>query len=389
MQKQQSKIDMSERQSISNISASSLANYLLNENKYTAGKITNIHLHKIIYIIHGFSLAIENTPIINSEFDEKIEAWKLGPVIPSIYHEMKEFGNAIIKQGKKSLLTEEINDNKVIISEPYLPEDHIIKYIAKWVVEKILVINGKIQDAEKLVKFTHLEGSPWHEVYRPGTHNILIDNKSIKEYFDWYKDWLYDNYKVAFKEAENKEGTYGYKDRSLEFAATNYILDKLAGYGIKDVTNLKLQKLLYFAYGINLLLYKQKLFQTSIQAWKLGPVVPEVYKEFKNSGNKSITTRAYTLKEDGSGDINLVKYTNFTENEKKSLDIACNAYAHKRAWALVDITNKKHSAWFKVYKENVGNISIPDNLIKEEFNQYIETLAEYLLTCNEGIKRLK
>jgi uncharacterized phage-associated protein len=34
------------------------------------------------------------------------------------------------------------------------------------------------------------------------------------------------------------------------FASANYILDKLEKFEINDVTNLKLQKLLYFAYGI-------------------------------------------------------------------------------------------------------------------------------------------
>ena len=169
-------------------------------------------------------------------------------------------------------------------------------------------------------------------------------------------------------------------DEYQSFASANYILDKLEKYKIRDITNLKLQKLLYFAYGINLLLFDDtKLFEASIQAWKLGPVVPDVYREFKDSSNNPIKTRAYILKEDGSGETNLAKYDSFTDNKRKSLDIACAAYGHKKAWTLVDITHKENSAWFKVYKENVNNITIPDYLIKEEFAKYIDTLAEYLL----------
>lgn len=163
------------------------------------------------------------------------------------------------------------------------------------------------------------------------------------------------------------------------FASSNYILDKLEKYKIRDVTNLKLQKLLYFAYGINLLLYDIKLFDAPIQAWKLGPVVPDVYREFKDSGDNTIKTRAYILKEDFSGEVNIAKYDDFTENEKKSLNIACAAYGHKKAWTLVDITHKENSAWFKVYKENTKDILIPDDLIKNEFDKYINTLADYLL----------
>ena len=64
---------MSEIKEIDNISASALANYLLHDNKYTKGFIINLHLQKIIYIIHGFSLALENLSIINDDYDENIE----------------------------------------------------------------------------------------------------------------------------------------------------------------------------------------------------------------------------------------------------------------------------------------------------------------------------
>ena len=183
---------------IENVSASALANYLLHDNPYTKGQITNLHLQKIIYIIHGFSLALENLSIINDDYDEKIEAWKLGPVVPSVYHEMKEYGNNIIKSEKISLLTQEINDNQTIINKPSLSKGSVVRSIAEWVVEKILTVNNKIQHVDKLVNFTYLEGSPWHDVYKSGMHNIIIDNKSIKEYFIWYKNWLYDTYKVSY-----------------------------------------------------------------------------------------------------------------------------------------------------------------------------------------------
>lgn len=52
------------------------------------------------------------------------------------------------------------------------------------------------------------------------------------------------------------------------------------------MTNLRLQKLLYFAQGWSLARYGRPLFNAPIVAWKYGPVVQEVYKRYNaNSGN--------------------------------------------------------------------------------------------------------
>ena len=47
------------------------------------------------------------------------------------------------------------------------------------------------------------------------------------------------------------------------------------------VTNLKLQKLLYYAQGWHLAIFNKPLFGDSIEAWVHGPVVPKVYQKYK------------------------------------------------------------------------------------------------------------
>lgn len=47
------------------------------------------------------------------------------------------------------------------------------------------------------------------------------------------------------------------------------------------ISNLKLQKLLYYAQGIHLALSGQPLYPERIEAWQHGPVVPEIYHAFK------------------------------------------------------------------------------------------------------------
>lgn len=54
------------------------------------------------------------------------------------------------------------------------------------------------------------------------------------------------------------------------------------------LTNLKLQKLLYYAQGCHLAIYDEPLFDGAIEAWDWGPVVPEVYHVFKVCGRQPI-----------------------------------------------------------------------------------------------------
>ncbi len=55
------------------------------------------------------------------------------------------------------------------------------------------------------------------------------------------------------------------------------------------VTNLKLQKLLYYAQAWHLALHKKALFNDAIEAWVHGPVVPGVFRRFRDYKWSTIT----------------------------------------------------------------------------------------------------
>jgi uncharacterized phage-associated protein len=56
----------------------------------------------------------------------------------------------------------------------------------------------------------------------------------------------------------------------------------------EELSNLKLQKLLYYAQGHHFAERHRPLFTESIQAWSHGPVVPDVYHEYKGCGSATI-----------------------------------------------------------------------------------------------------
>ena len=57
-----------------------------------------------------------------------------------------------------------------------------------------------------------------------------------------------------------------------------------------QMTNLKLNKLLYYAQGAYLARTGKPLFENRIEAWDLGPVVPEVYHKYKVCGKNPIAS---------------------------------------------------------------------------------------------------
>ncbi len=67
-------------------------------------------------------------------------------------------------------------------------------------------------------------------------------------------------------------------------AVANLMLDEAKRCGI-NISNLALQKLLYFAHGIYLTKTKRPLVSGYFEAWQYGPVHPAVYRAFKGSGS--------------------------------------------------------------------------------------------------------
>ncbi len=57
-----------------------------------------------------------------------------------------------------------------------------------------------------------------------------------------------------------------------------YILHKS-----EEINHLKVQKILYFLEGYHLAVFGKSLIEGQFQAWKYGPVVPEVYQQYKTN----------------------------------------------------------------------------------------------------------
>ena len=109
------------------------------------------------------------------------------------------------------------------------------------------------------------------------------------------------------------------------------------------ISNLKLQKLVYYAQGCHLALYDEPLFEDRIEAWVHGPVVPSLYREYKTYGAAPIPN---------PGDTDFSK---FDDEEREFLDEVYHVYGQFSAWKLKNMTHED-GPW-RVASENQEAIS--------------------------------
>ena len=138
--------------------------------------VSNLKLQKLLYFIQAYFLTNkkDNTPC----FDEKIEPWDFGPVVPEAYHEYKQYGSGDIPNIESYILFDE---DDIWNSKRVGFTDNIIKDEDKVLIDKVI---DKFADysATDLVSLTHRQ-SPWFDAYEPHQNNeITID--AIREYFN-------------------------------------------------------------------------------------------------------------------------------------------------------------------------------------------------------------
>lgn len=148
---------------------SSVANEFIKLSKESNYELTNMKLVKLMYIAQGLSLSLLDRPLFTND---TIEAWKYGPVIPSVYHEFKHFKSDPITSNSVTLDSE-----WNFLSEPCLTDKDD---------EKVVLLTWRLYkdiSAKDLVELTHMPGTPWSLTYRPD-QNRIISNELIKRYYD-------------------------------------------------------------------------------------------------------------------------------------------------------------------------------------------------------------
>ncbi len=113
------------------------------------------------------------------------------------------------------------------------------------------------------------------------------------------------------------------------------------------ITNLKLQKLCYYAQGFSLAIYGRPLFREDIQAWKYGPVIAELWRDYNTYGHNPIPPPTD------------VDYNLYDKDTKELLNEVYEVYGQFSARKLRDMTHEEPP-----WKEADGGVISTDSMKK-------------------------
>ncbi len=134
-----------------------------------------------------------------------------------------------------------------------------------------------------------------------------------------------------------------------------------------EIDSMKLNKLVYIAYGWYAGLKGKPLFEELPQVWKYGPVVPSVYHEFKHFGRAPIDPE-----EEGFKDPGLF----ITDPDVwEFLDKIWEVYGKYTAIELSQRTHRKGTPWDIMWNHRGGMTTYSLDIPFEEVKKYYRDLT--------------
>lgn len=135
------------------------------------------------------------------------------------------------------------------------------------------------------------------------------------------------------------------------FQVADYFLNKASQEedGSELISNLKLQKLIYYAQGFHLAMYGKPLFAEVIEAWTHGPVCPTLYHAKKQHKNEAVAPNP-----DFDASV-------FNKEQQDLLDEIYEVYGQFSAWKLRNLTHTE-SPWLDNIDSESNKVISHDDL---------------------------
>lgn len=124
------------------------------------------------------------------------------------------------------------------------------------------------------------------------------------------------------------------------------------------MSHLKLQKLCYYAQGFSLAMRGEPLFRERIEAWQHGPVIPDLWREYRDHGSSAIPAPENV-------DLGI-----YDEDVKELLNEVYEVYGQYSAWKLRNMTHGEppwRDAWAKGPNTDISN---------DAMREYFDTLVD-------------
>lgn len=135
---------------------------------------------------------------------------------------------------------------------------------------------------------------------------------------------------------------------------------KIAKARGQSLTPMQLMKLVYIAHGWSLGMRGVDLYRNRIEAWQYGPVMPDLYHATKQFGRSPIPL---SMVGDGPPAV--------SPSDQSFLEDVFNKYGHLSGPQLSYLTHQSGTPWDRVYHPESRNWEIPDELIREHYQELL------------------
>jgi len=138
-----------------------VAEYLLKKAESNQNPLTPMQVLKLVYMAHGWMLGIHGRSLIN----EPVLAWQYGPVVVSVYEQIKKFKNNHVELPIASNLS-----------------DAEFDAVEMRLMDQVVDIYGKYS-GPALSRMTHSEGTPWSIIWNKCGWNGVINTNLIQGHY--------------------------------------------------------------------------------------------------------------------------------------------------------------------------------------------------------------
>lgn len=177
-------------------------------------------------------------------------------------------------------------------------------------------------------------------------------------------------YRKAMDAADSIENVFDVSDKMLSVIAEFF-------KQMEEITPLMLQRMLYFAQGINLALYGEPIFPEDCRAWVNSPVYPEVYNMFRDFKFNPQDDARFAILEGAEEGL--------TDKEKSVTELVVKTFGVYGNKSLEKISCNE-DPWIEARKGYGDSNSTGDILSKERIlKYYVEINQKYGINTEEGI----
>lgn len=145
-----------------------------------------------------------------------------------------------------------------------------------------------------------------------------------------------------------------------------------------SLTNLALQKLLYFMHGWFFAIYEEPLVKNKFEAWKYGPVQRVIYEQFKGFRDGAIRGVRATYVNPENGEPTYRPYSIDPQHAELIREVLAK-YERYTAGQLVEESHAEDGPWEYVWQQAEDAVypgmKIPDALILDHFKRLVPILT--------------